>query len=100
MQKREADETPNDNEAIFMAIAENIGYDATGRKTFKVVSSNTTGDAKIEVVRCDLFDMRFDYRRDSSNPDNWVETHRQVLPDTGLVAEYRKFVENPEPFFA
>lgn len=100
MQKREADETPNEDEAIFMAIAENIGYDATGRKTFKVVNSNVTGDSKIEVVRCDLFDMRFDYRRDPASPDNWSEIHRQVLPDTGLVAEYRKFMENPEPFFA
>lgn len=61
LQKREADETPNDDEAIFMAIAENIGYDATGRKTFKTVSSKVTDDTKIEVVRCDLFDMEYMY---------------------------------------
>ncbi|MCC6298474.1 MAG: restriction endonuclease subunit M [Anaerolineales bacterium] len=100
LEKRPAGETPNDDEAIFMAIAENIGYDATGRKTFKTLTSDITGDAKIEVVRCDLFDMRFDYERDPLNPENWIEMHRQVLPETGLVTEYRKFTENPEPFFA
>ncbi|HCK67346.1 MAG TPA: type I restriction endonuclease subunit M [Anaerolineae bacterium] len=100
LQKREADETPNDDEAIFMAIAENIGYDATGRKTFKTFKEpKIIGDTKTEWLRCDLFDMQFIYKRDSFNPDNWVETHRQVLPETGLIAEYRKFTENPEPFF-
>ena len=29
-------ETPDDDDAIFMALAENIGYDASGRKTFDV----------------------------------------------------------------
>ena len=100
MQKREAGEAPNDEEAIFMAIAENIGYDATGRKTFQIVSSTVTGDARIDVLRCDLFDMRFDYKLDPSDGVTWIETHREVIPDTGLVAEYRKFTEDPEPFFA
>lgn len=101
LQKREMDETPNDDEAIFMAIAENIGYDATGRKAFKPFKQpKIAGDVKTEWMRCDLFDMEFTYKRDALDHDNWVETHRQILPDTGLVAEYRKFTENPEPFFA
>jgi type I restriction enzyme M protein len=99
-QKRAEGETPNDDEAIFMAMAENIGYDATGRKTFKVVSQSETENSKIEVLRCDLFDMRFDYKRDFNAPDGWTETHRQVIPDTGLAAEYNRFKENPAPFFA
>ena len=33
VRKRKADEMPNENEAIFMAAPELIGYDATGRKT-------------------------------------------------------------------
>jgi type I restriction enzyme M protein len=33
LRKRAADETPNDDEAIFMAAPARIGYDATGRKT-------------------------------------------------------------------
>lgn len=101
LQKREANETPDDNEAIFMAIAENIGYDATGRKTFKPFKpAKISGDTKTEWMRCDLFDMEFIYKRDSLNPENWMETHRQILPETGLVAEYRKFTKNPDPFFA
>lgn len=32
LRKRAADEKPDDNEAIFMAAPEKIGYDATGRK--------------------------------------------------------------------
>ncbi|HRQ21974.1 MAG TPA: N-6 DNA methylase [Anaerolineales bacterium] len=101
LQKRKAGETPNDDEAIFMAIAENIGYDASGRKTFKPFKKTEIGkDVKTEWLRCDLFDMQFDYVRDPLNPDNWVEIRRQILPDTGLITEYRKFQEEPEPFFA
>lgn len=33
VRKREVNEVPNDNESIFMAAPELIGYDATGRKT-------------------------------------------------------------------
>ena len=99
-QKRALDETPDDNEAIFMALAENIGYDATGRKTFKLVHRNETADARIDTLRCDLFDMQFTFRRDLNAPEGWTETHRAVVPDTGLAAEYRKFTENPAPFFA
>ena len=33
VRKRADDETPDDNEAIFMAAPEKIGYDATGRET-------------------------------------------------------------------
>jgi len=100
LQKRPAGEIPNDDEAIFMAIAENIGYDTTGRKSFKTISSNIVGDSKIEVLRCDLFDMEFVYKRNPFDPAAWMETHRKVLPDTGLVAKYRNFEENPEPFFS
>lgn len=100
LEKRPAGQTPDDDEAIFMAITENIGYDATGRKTFKTVKETVTEDAKIEVLRCDLFDMQFTYKRDPFDPENWVETHRKVLPETGLVAEYRRFQEDPSPFFA
>jgi type I restriction enzyme M protein len=93
-------EGPSPDEPIFMAIAENIGYDATGRKTFKLIHRSETEDARIDTLRCDLFDMRFDYKRDFNAPDGWTETHRAVMPDTGLAAEYRQFMENPDPFFA
>mgnify|MGYP001614340307 CR=1 FL=1 len=32
VRKRAANENPKDNESIFMAVPEKIGYDATGRK--------------------------------------------------------------------
>ncbi len=61
---------------------------------------NETADARIDTLRCDLFDMQFTFRRDLNAPEGWTETHRAVVPDTGLAAEYRKFTENPAPFFA
>lgn len=100
LRKREGSEAISDDEPIFMALAENIGYDATGRKTFKVIKSQEVGDTKIEITRCDLYDMRFVYERDHLKPNEWVETHRDVLPSTGILAQYEKFKENPRPFFA
>ncbi len=100
LRKRADDETPSDDEPIFMAVAENIGYDATGRKTFKTVSSQVTGNAKIEVLRCDLFDTQITYERSPLDPEEWIERHRETLRDTGIVEQYRKFKEDPEPFFA
>ena len=101
LQKRETGKTPSDDEAIFMAIAENIGYDATGRKTFKPFKqAQIAGDIKTEWVRCDLFDMEFTYERDALTPDNWNETHRKIIPNTGLVAQWQEFDRDPEPLFA
>ena len=36
LEKRQPNIPPANDEAIFMAIAENIGYDATGRRTYRV----------------------------------------------------------------
>ena len=36
LEKRKANECASDDEAIFMAMAENIGYDATGRTTISI----------------------------------------------------------------
>ena len=52
-------ETVSDDEAIFMALADNIGYDATGKKTFVVtIEREEPGREKVELHRCDLFDYR------------------------------------------
>lgn len=56
VRKRKANEKPNDNEAIFMAAPELIGYDATGRTT------------------------------------------ASQLPE--IIEQYKKFQEDPTPFFA
>ena len=92
-----ADDTP-----IFMALAENIGYDATGRKSFTVTNeSEEAGKEKVEIYRSDLFDYRVYSDWNSSNPKkpNWSERKREIIPDTGLVAQWRAFEKDPKPFF-
>ena len=91
-----------DDAPIFMALAENIGYDATGRKTFAVTEvSKTPEKEKVEILRSDLFDYRVTYEWSTTNPKkpDWSERHREIIPDTGLVAQWRAFQEDPTPFF-
>ena len=95
-------ETVPDDTPIFMALAENIGYDGTGRKTFDVtVESESPRIEKIERHSCDLFDYRVTYEWSAVNPrePGWSERRREVIPGTGLVAEWRQFREDPIPFF-
>ncbi len=98
---REGERVP-DVTPIFMAIAENIGYDATGRKTFTVFEERVVpGKEKVEIQRSDLFDYRVYYDWCVSNPkkSDWTERHREVVPDTGLVAQWRRFTLDATPFF-
>ena len=95
-------EKVKDDAPIFMALAENIGYDATGRKTFAVtVEKETPGVEKVELQRSDLFDYRVTYEWSTTNPKkpDWSERHRAIIPDTGLVAQWRAFEKDPAPFF-
>ena len=95
-------ETVSDDEAIFMALAENIGYDATGRKTFEVtLEDQTTGVSKVERHSCDLFDYRVYYEWNRNNTDSrelWSELRREIIPNTGLVAQWQAFQRDPTPF--
>jgi type I restriction enzyme M protein len=91
-----------DDQPMFMALAENIGYDATGRKTFNVtVESETPEREKIECHSCDLFDYRVYFEWNTSNPKElgWSERYREIIPNTGLVAQWREFQRDPSPFF-
>lgn len=91
-----------DTAPIFMAMAENIGYDATGRQTFQVtVEKEIPGKERVEIQRSDLFDYRVFYEWNDSNPKrpDWSERHREIVPDTGIVARWRSFKTNPAPFF-
>lgn len=91
-----------DDAPIFMALAENIGYDATGRKTFAVtLEKEVPGKEKVELLHCDLFDFRVYYEWSTANPKkpDWSERHREIIPDTGLVAQWRAFEKDPKPFF-
>lgn len=95
-------ETVDDDSSIFMALAENIGYDATGRKTFDITEESIeAGNEKIERHSCDLFDYRVTYEWSTTNPKKpgWSEHHREIIPDTGLVAQWRAFQRDPQPFF-
>ncbi|MFN5515337.1 MAG: restriction endonuclease subunit M [Cyanobacteriota bacterium] len=95
-------EVVSDDQPIFMALAENIGYDATGRKTFNVtVESETPEREKIERHSCDLFDYRvyFEWNRSNPKESGWSERYREIIPDTGLVAKWREFQRDPSPFF-
>ncbi len=95
-------ETVSDDTAIFMALADNIGYDATGRKTFEVtVEQEIAGVSKVERHRCDLFDYRvtYEWRRAGAGEGDWSERHREIIPDTGLVARWQDFKKDPTPFF-
>jgi type I restriction enzyme M protein len=102
MRRLNEGETIPDGVPIFMALAENIGYDAIGRKTFAVtVESETLEKEKVEVQRSDLFDYRVFYEWSTTNPKKpgWSERHREIIPNTGLVAQWRAFEKDPTPFF-
>lgn len=95
-------EVVSDDQPIFMALAENIGYDATGRKTFNVtVERETPEKEKIERHSCDLFDYRVHFEWNQSNPKEagWSERYREIIPDTGLIAQWREFQRDPSSFF-
>ncbi|HOV80131.1 MAG TPA: N-6 DNA methylase [Bacillota bacterium] len=102
LRRLDKNEIVPDDAPIFMALAENIGYDATGRKTFVVtVEKEEVGKEKIERQSCDLFDYRVYYEWSIANPKkpDWSERFREIIPDTGIVAEWHRFLQDPTPFF-
>lgn len=95
-------ETVPEDAPVFMALADNIGYDATGRKTFGVTPvSETPEKEKVEIHRSDLFDYRVTYEWSTTNPKKpgWSERHREIISATGLVAQWLAFQKDPTPFF-
>ena len=96
-------ETVSDEAPIFMALAQNIGYDATGRKTFETsaVEKEVPGMEKVERQSCELFDYRvfYDWSENNPNGPSWSERHREIIPDTGLVGQWRVFQQDPDSFF-
>lgn len=94
-------ETIDEDAPIFMALAENIGYDATGRGTFKIeIEKEISQDKKIERHSCDLFDYRVIYKWSKTNPKKhgWSEQERTIIPNTGLVGKWKEFQKNPTAF--
>jgi type I restriction enzyme M protein len=102
LRKRAEDEAPDDDEAIFMAAPANIGYDATGRKTFKVTVTKENGKRKTEVHSCDLYDTEVMFEKapaPGTGVEEWQEKTRRVLPSMGVLGQYRAFEKKPELFF-
>lgn len=103
LEKRATKTPASDDEAIFMAMAENIGYDATGRSTYHVdVLSEIAMRERIERQSCDLFDwhVAFDWvRSEGKKQGHWSERNRHLIPRSGLLGQYEAFKLNPEPFF-
>jgi Type I restriction-modification system methyltransferase subunit len=103
LEKRFPNVPASDDEAIFMAMAENIGYDATGRTTYQVeVLHEIPQQIRTERQRCDLFDwhVKFDWMPgEGKKPGHWSERNRHVLPGSGLLGQYAVFKRDPEPFF-
>ena len=97
-------ETVPDDAPVFMALAENIGYDATGRKTFHITpEQETPGVSKVERHSCDLFDYRVTYEWSQAADEGrgaWSEQRREVIPNTGLAGQWMAFQEDPTPFLA
>jgi type I restriction enzyme M protein len=102
LRKRAVDEIPDDDEAIFMAAPANIGYDATGRKSYKVTVIKEDAKHRTELHACDLFSSEVTFEKAPSpgtGIQEWQEKSRRVVPDSGVLGQYRSFEKNPEPFF-
>ena len=102
LRKRGREEQPDDNEAIFMAAPNNIGYDATGRKTSHVTVKSENGKKKIEVHSTDLYDSEVIFEkatRTGAEEEEWQEKVRRVASNTGVLGQYRSFERKPAPFF-
>lgn len=100
LRKRAPDESPSDEETVFMAVAENIGYDSTGKKCYNVVLEEMNDDEKTERHECDLFHWRVwkEWSVDESGNGDWREQSREIIPDTGLVGHYNSFLDDPERY--
>lgn len=103
LEKRRPNVPASDEEAIFMAMAENIGYDAAGRSTYKIeVLSEVPEKQRIERQRSDLFDWQvsFDWiPGEVKKPGHWSERKREVVEGSGLLGQYAVYQKDPEPFF-
>lgn len=84
---------------IFMAIADNIGYDAAGKNTYRILSREEYEDADgakfiKETQQNDLFTVELVKRRElKDGKDTETTVSETVLPDAGIVGELRRFIE-------
>jgi type I restriction enzyme M protein len=98
VRRRGKDEQPDQNEAVFMAAPENIGYDATGRPTIIIEVLQTDGHERLVRKRHDLFS----YEVNEVLKDGvWDEAGpRSISVADGVVGAWTRFKKDPSPFFA
>jgi type I restriction enzyme M protein len=84
---------------IFMAIADNIGYDAAGKNTYRILSREEYEDASgakfiKETQQNDLFTVEIVKRCElKDGKDTETTVSETVVPDAGIVGELRRFIE-------
>ena len=88
-------ETVPDDEPIFMALADNIGYDGAGRSTFVVTveeeSPPVARKSSYIAVTCSTSASSTSGPTLGSGETGWSERRREVIPNTGLVAQWKAF---------
>ena len=104
LRRRGQTESISDDENIFMAMAENIGYDATGRETIPnsvSLEREEPGREKEEIHSYDLLDYRvwYEWGPTNSGEFDWKIVRKAVIPNSGVVAQWREFQKDPAPFF-
>lgn len=80
---------------IFMAIAENIGYDATGKTSAKLLNKNEVieGNYKLvtEELSHDLYDEKITKKYDLHDDKEELSTKKEIV-DAGILKELRNFI--------
>jgi type I restriction enzyme M protein len=86
------------NYKIFMALAENIGYDASGKENSRLISSKEFEEnetLKLEEIRQhDLFTRKIIKRKNEE--DKWIIESEISLEDTGISGELTRFIKHIE----
>lgn len=86
-------QNPKEDYPIFMAIAENIGYDAAGKNSAVIIKKSEVieGSNKIinEHISHDLFDEKIIKKQDLQGEE--LETKKSILP-AGILKELQKFI--------
>lgn len=85
---------PNEDYSIFMAIAENIGYDAAGKSSAILIKKKEFVEGSFNIIqehlRHDLFDEKITRKRDLQGEE--LETRKEVI-DAGILIELKKFIQ-------
>jgi len=87
---------------IFMVQTENIGYDAKGNNSDKLISKNEFNNDKgdtviVETYQNDLFNTeKIKHRQLDKGKEIDVLIKEIMLPNTGLVGELTRFIETVE----